>query len=132
MASSSSFELRVAERIDIPRLADIHVMACLPDNAFGLYFSNPKEFHKRVVDMLEGQVEDPAWLHVKAVDKETGVIAAWASWNTLTDEEIRERDRKAAARKSKATEDGLGKGEFDFPPGLPSTCPLSYIHAFCI
>lgn len=124
LVETATFELKTAKRADVPRLAHIHVVACLPDNAFKLYFSDPHEFNKRVVDMLERQVGDPAWQHVKVVDKETGVIAAWASWNTPTDEEIREREQRAAARNA-ATEQGLGKGEFDFPPGLPSILPLS-------
>ncbi|KAJ8068612.1 hypothetical protein OCU04_002319 [Sclerotinia nivalis] len=48
--------------------------------------------------MLEGQVGDPAWYHIKAVDNETGEIAAWASWNIPTDAKIKERDEKAAAK----------------------------------
>jgi GNAT superfamily N-acetyltransferase len=113
-----TFELKPAEHEDIPRLAYIHVVACLPDNATALYFSDPKEFEKRVTDMLNGQVGDPAWKHIKAVDKKTGVIAAWASWNTPIDDQIRERDEKAAAKANEVNKD-LNKGEFDFPPGLP-------------
>jgi hypothetical protein len=113
-----TFELAPAERVDIARLAYIHVVACLPDNAFGLYFATAQEFEKRVTEMLERQVGDPTWKHVKAVDKKTGVIAAWASWNTPADEEIRERDKRIVAKIS-VTERGNGKGDFDFPPGLP-------------
>jgi hypothetical protein len=127
--AADTFELKIAEHGDISRLAHIHVVACLNDNVFQLYFSDPKEFDKRVVDMLEGQVGDPAWLHVKAVDKETGVIAAWASWNKLTDAEIHERDAKAAAKLA-AAESGLARGEFNFPPGLPSTPPFSLFILF--
>jgi hypothetical protein len=112
-----TFELAQAERADIPRLAHIHVVACLPDNAFGLYFATAREFEQRVTEMLEGQVGDPAWQHVKAVDKKSGVLAAWASWNTPTDEQVRERDSKTAAKN--VAEKEKGKGEFDFPPGLP-------------
>lgn len=114
MDEAQTFELAPAERKDIPRLAHIHVVACLPDNAFALYFAKPADFEKEVTNMLEGQVGEPTWQHIKAVDKKTGVLAAWASWNTPTDSEIRERDGKAEAeaRDSK-------KGEFDFPPGLP-------------
>lgn len=118
MDHSRTFELAPAERKDIPRLAHIHVVACLPDNAFALYFATPAEFEKRVTDMLEGQVSDPTWQHIKAVDKETGVVAAWASWNTPTDEQIRERDEKAVAM-IVDSEKSTVKGDFDFPPGLP-------------
>ncbi|KAL2055026.1 hypothetical protein ABVK25_004848 [Lepraria finkii] len=100
----ATFELAPAERKDIPRLAHIHVVACLPDIAFGLYFATPTEFEKG---------------HLKVVDKKTGVLAAWASWNTPTEAQIRERDGKAAA-KIADSEKGKGKGEFDFPPGLPT------------
>ncbi|TEY59449.1 hypothetical protein BOTCAL_0192g00120 [Botryotinia calthae] len=116
--TSPTFELAPATRADIPRLAYIHVVACFPDNAFALYFDNPKEFEQRVTDMLEGQVGDPDWQHIKVVDKDTGEITAWASWNTPTDAEIRERDEKAAAKILAPTKE-LAKGEFDFPPGLP-------------
>lgn len=114
--TSTSFNLLPAEAADIPRLAHIHVVACLPDNAFALYFATPQEFEKRVTDMLEGQIGDPSWYHIKAVDNETGKIAAWASWNIPTDAQIRERDEKAAI---KVSAKAGGKGEFDFPPGLP-------------
>ncbi|KAL3707768.1 hypothetical protein TMatcc_005750 [Talaromyces marneffei ATCC 18224] len=45
-------------------------------------FDEPSEFEKRVTDMLESQVGTPTWQHIKAVDRETEQIAAWASWNT--------------------------------------------------
>ena len=129
MDHSSTFELLPAERQDIPRLAHIHVVACLPDNAFRLYFATPEEFTKRVTEMLEGQVGDPTWQHIKAVDKKTGVLAAWASWNTPTDAQIRELDEKCAAKmealrkgtaKIEDSKKGTAKGEFDFPAGLPT------------
>lgn len=44
MDHATTFELALAERKDIQRLAHIHVVACLPDNAFGLYFANTTEF----------------------------------------------------------------------------------------
>ncbi|THV51054.1 hypothetical protein BGAL_0125g00100 [Botrytis galanthina] len=112
--ASPTFELAPATRADIPRLAYIHVIACLPDNAFALYFNNPKEFEQRVTEMLEGQVGDPNWQHIKVVNKSTNEITAWASWNTPTDTEIRERDEKAEAKILASTKD-LAKGEFDFP-----------------
>jgi hypothetical protein len=52
-----AFELLPATREDIPRLAYIRVIACLPDNAFKLYFSNLKEFEKRVTEMLQGSMD---------------------------------------------------------------------------
>ncbi|KAF7954773.1 uncharacterized protein EAE97_000032 [Botrytis byssoidea] len=116
--ASPTFELAPATRADIPRLAYVHVVACLPDNAFALYFDNPKEFEQRVTEMLEGQIGDPNWQHIKVVDKDTGEITAWASWNTPAHVEIRERDEKAAA-KILASKKDLAKGEFDSPPGLP-------------
>ena len=119
MALPPSFELAIAERKDIPMLARIHVVACLPDNAFALYFAAPAEFEEHVTRMLEEQVGDPTWRHFKVVDKKSGVLAAWASWNTPTDHQIRERDAKATAKEMDA-EKGRPKGEFDFPPGLPS------------
>ena len=94
MDPTPGFELALAERKVIPRLAHIHVVACLPDNAIKLYFATPTEFENRVIEMLEGQVGDPTWQHVKAVDKARGVLAAWASWHTPTDAQIRERDGK--------------------------------------
>ncbi|TGO14931.1 hypothetical protein BTUL_0046g00190 [Botrytis tulipae] len=112
--ASPTFELAPATCADIPRLAYVYVVACLPDNAFALYFDNPKEFEQRVTEMFEGQVGDPNRQHIKVVDKDTGEITAWASWNTPTDVEIRERDEKAAA-KILASKKDLAKGEFDFP-----------------
>jgi hypothetical protein len=50
-------ELLPATREDIPRLEFIHVITCLPDNAFKLYFSKPKEFKKRVTEMLQGSMD---------------------------------------------------------------------------
>ena len=85
MDPASTFELRPVDRTDILRLAHIHVAACLPDNAFGLYFATPAEFEKRVTEMLESQVGDPTWQLVKAVDNKSNIIGAWASWNTPTD-----------------------------------------------
>ena len=120
MEHRPTFDLLPATREDIPRLSHIHAITCLPDNAFKLYFPTAAEFEERVTAMLEGQVGDPSWQHINAVDKKTGELAAWASWNTLTDAEIRERDEKAAAKESADVEKGkLGKGELDFPPGLP-------------
>ena len=114
-----TFNIAPVERNDIPRLAHIHVVACLPDNAFKLYFASPKEFEKRVTEMLQGQIGEPGWHHIKAIDKKTGVLAAWASWNTPTDAQIRERDEKAARKESDDTEKReKAKGDFDFPPGI--------------
>lgn len=116
------FDLLPAERQDIPRLSYIHVVACLPDNAFKLYFADPSEFEKRVTEMLEGQIGRPTWKHIKAVDKETGQIAAWASWNTPTNDEIRQRDQEQARKEeisAKNNKKTLQGSDFDFPPGLP-------------
>ena len=79
MSSSPTFEISAADCSDIPRLAHIHVDACLPDNAFALYFATAQEFEARVTEMLEGQVGDPTWQHIKAIDKSSGILAAWAS-----------------------------------------------------
>ena len=118
----NAFELVEAERGDIPRLAQIHVIACLPDNAFSLYFPTAEEFEKRVVDILEGQVGDPSCKHIKAMDKETNKLVAWASWETPTDDKIRARDVKIITNSSIS---GQGKGEFDFP-GPPTVCTGGY------
>ena len=119
MDPTSRFKLAAADCKDIGRLAQIHVIACLPDNAFKLYFKTPAEFEQRITAMLEGQIGNPTWQHIKAVDKESGVIAAWASWNTPTDAQIGERDQKAAKNVMNSNR-SLKKGEFDFPPGLPT------------
>ena len=119
MDHSSTFELSPVERQDIPRLAHIHEVACLSDNAFRLCFATPTDFTKRVTEMLEGQVGDSTWQHIKVVDKKTGVLAAWASWNMPTDSQIREQDEKSAA-KIEDFKKGSGKGGFDFPAGLPT------------
>lgn len=120
MNQKFSFDILPAVREDIPRLSQIHVVACLPDNAFKLYFDEPDEFNKRVTEMLEGQVGTPTWKHIKAVDRETGQIAAWASWNTPTDEEIKQRDREQSEKDAAASNKHTLQGsDFDFPPGLP-------------
>lgn len=118
MDQKFSFDILPAVREDIPRLSQIHVVACLPDNAFKLYFDKPDEFNKRVTEMLQGQVGTPTWKHIKAVDRETGQIAAWASWNTPTDEEIKQRD-KEQSKKDANKQHTLQGSDFDFPPGLP-------------
>jgi len=115
MDQAQTFQLAPAERKDIPRLSHIHVIACLPDNAFALYFAKPADFEREITKMLEGQVGEPTWQHIKVVDKKTGVLAAWASWNTPTGSQIRERDEKAEAKVRDPE-----KGDFDFPPGLPT------------
>jgi GNAT superfamily N-acetyltransferase len=122
MVHAPTFDLIPAERTDIQRLAHIHVVACLPDNAFALYFASPAEFEKRVIEMLEGQVGDPTWKHIKAINKKTGELAAWASWNTPTDAQISSRDKSVVTAEKAADSEKikhLDKGEFDFPPGLP-------------
>ena len=98
MDQSSTFELLPVEHQDIPRLAEIETVASLSDNAFRLCFPTPTDFTKRVIEMLENQVGDPTWEHTKVVDKKTGMLAAWASWNTPTDAQIREQDEKSAAK----------------------------------
>jgi Acetyltransferase (GNAT) domain len=117
MAEEATFDLFPAVREDIPRLSHIHVVACLPDNAFKIYFDEPSEFDKRVTEMLEGQLGTPKWKHIKAVDRQTGQVAAWASWNTPTDEEIQQRDKEQAENDAK--KQTLQGSDFDFPPGLP-------------
>lgn len=117
--AQSTFDLLPAERVDIPRLSQVHVVACLPDTCFKLYFDEPSEFEKRVTEMLEGQVGTPTWQHIKAVDKETGQIAAWASWNTPADDQIRQRDKEQTQLEADAQKKTLQSSNFDFPPGLP-------------
>ena len=113
MDDSSTFELVPVESADIPRLSKIHVDACLLDNAFKLYFETPKAFEDAVTAMLKGQIGEPTWVHVKAVDKQTGTLAAWASWETPTDDRI-------LGPEGEADEDTADKEErdFDFPPGI--------------
>jgi len=91
------FKVVPAAREDISHLAHIQTVACSPDNAFSLFFATPRQFKNSAIEMLESQFGDPTWCHVKAVEKVTGVIGGWASWNTPTDEQIRERDEKIAA-----------------------------------
>ena len=86
-------------------------VACLPTTDFRLWYPNLAEFHKEVTQMLEDHIGDPTWQHHKVVDKKTGVLAAWASWNTPTDTQIRERDGKAAA---KIADSAKGKGKVEF------------------
>lgn len=81
--------------------------------------------------MLEGQVGDPTWHHMKAVDKDTGIIASWASWNIPSDAQIRSRDSnlKAASEAGETTsndskDQGKEKGEFNHPPGLATYVKL--------
>lgn len=72
--------------------------------------------------MLEGQVSDSKWPHIKAIDRKTGELAAWASWNTPNDAGIRERDERSGERRAASeskVECTLSEGEFEFPLGLP-------------
>ena len=117
MDQSSTFELSPAERQNIPRLAEIETVACLSDNAFRLSFPTPTDFTKQVIELLEDQVGDPIWRHIKVVEKETGVLAAWASWKTPTDAQIREQDEKSAAEVEQ-TQPGSGMGGFDPDAGF--------------
>lgn len=73
---SDSFEILPATRDDIPRLGEIHVVTCMADGAFRLYFKSAEHFTQRVVAMLESQMGNPEWYHVKTVDKEIGSVAA--------------------------------------------------------
>ena len=75
----ATFELAPAEYKDIPRLAHIYLVACLPKNDFRLAVPNLTKFEDEVTQMLETQLGEPAWQHIKVVDKKTGVLAAWAS-----------------------------------------------------
>lgn len=73
---ATSFTLAPAVRADIPRLAEIHVRACLPSNVFGLYFDSPAEFDRRVRDMLEEQIGKSNWIHTKVIHNSSNQIAA--------------------------------------------------------
>ena len=98
MDQSSTFELLPVERQDIPELAHIEMAACLSDNAFRVCLPTQTDFTERLIKTLEDQVDDPAWQHIKVVEKETGELAAWASWNTPSVAQIQERDEKSAAK----------------------------------
>ena len=82
---NADFELAPAERKDISRLVHIYFLAYLPDNLFRLMVPNLTEFGEEVTQMIEDTVGDPTWQYLKVVDKETGVLAAWACRNTPTD-----------------------------------------------
>ena len=112
IVDDATFELLPAERKDIPRLVHIHSLAYLPDNLFRLLVPNLTEFEKVVTQMLEVQIAEPTWQHLKVVDKKTGVLAAWAAWETPTRAQIRERDEIAAAKWADP-EKGKTKGEID-------------------
>lgn len=118
MDHTPSFELMPAQRKDIPRLAQIHVITCLMDNAFRLYFPTAEEFEHQVTKMLEGQVGEPTWRHIKAVDKRTNTLVAWASWTTPDDTQIPEETQKTTMNAEGSSQEP-GKGEFGFPQGLP-------------
>lgn len=123
---TSNFEIVLAVREDIPRLTRIHVNACKADKAFRLFFKSDEEYSKRITDMLQGQIGESTWTHVKIVDPTTGDIAAWASWNRPTDAQIHDRDvKQEQALKTESSSqsgksDGLGECKFDFSEGLAS------------
>lgn len=122
--------------MDIPTLARIQVAACLSDNCFKLYFTNPAEFTTWIVDMLTDQIGAGDWEHVKAVDSATGRIGAWASWKIPADEEIRRADTDAATEPGPGPGPGPESNDNDgpqepaknkkiiFPPGI-----ATHIHA---
>ena len=76
----SQIELRPVSRDDISRLAEIHVVACAPDNAISLYFPNQKDFYSPVVGMLGQQIGDDSWSHIKAVKSDTGESLLGPPW----------------------------------------------------
>ena len=117
MDQSSTFELLPVERQDIPTLAHIAMAACLSDNAFRLCFPIPEDFPGHVIKMLGDQVGDSTWQHTKVVVKNTGEVAAWASWNTPTNAQIREQDETSAA-KVEDPEPGSELGGFGSPAEL--------------
>ena len=98
MDNASRFSLLPAERINIRRMAQIEVSACLQDNVCRLSFASPEHFERAVLQELSAQLGDGRWRHLKAVDKHSGELVAWASWNTPSESEIRERDANAQAR----------------------------------
>ena len=75
-AHQSTFSLVPAEPGDIPRLAHIHVIACLPDNAFNLYFPTPQEFELRVKEMLQARLASRAGRTSKPLRKRPASLPA--------------------------------------------------------
>ena len=112
MTDHEPFTVHVASPSDIPRLSKIHVDSCLQDMCFRLYFPTAAAFSSAVSNMLEKQIGQEKWTHIKVIDEETAKIAAWASWVIPTDDEIRERDSKTAA------ENMQDQSGFDHPQGL--------------
>ena len=106
----ATFELAPAERKDIPKMIQICFAASLSTTDFRLWYPKVIEFQNEMTQMLEDHIGDSTWQHLKVVEKRRGVLAAWASWNTPTDAQIRERDGKAAAKIADAAK-GKGKVE---------------------
>ena len=105
MDNALTFTLIPAEPKDIPRMAQITVRACSSDNAYKLCFATRAQFKNSVTQTLTAQIGDPNWHHVKAVLKDADGFAAWASWNTPTETQTRERDENARARISGTPKD---------------------------
>jgi GNAT superfamily N-acetyltransferase len=85
MSQPPTFSLAPVERQDIPQLAQIYTLVTLLDNALKLNYSTPTLCAQSITTLLQTQLGDPAWLHIKVVDKATNTIAAWASWVTVAE-----------------------------------------------
>ncbi|MCJ1310261.1 hypothetical protein MMC25_003923 [Agyrium rufum] len=121
MAFDTSFELVPAKQSDAPRMAHVHAIASASNVTSKLYFvKGIADFEARVREALEGQIGYSGWQHMKIVDKESGILAAWVSWHTPPDAQIRERDAEAALKPEDRPVKEVKKGQFAFPPGLPS------------
>ena len=115
-----------AEPADIPALARLHVAAGGVDIATRLIFPTDTVFEETIRTMLQGQINSPEWLIMKAVDSESGDIMAWAAWKLCHYTGIDAKVKQQAEEASKANdgdepdqaEKAPDKAEFHPPPGL--------------
>jgi hypothetical protein len=85
MSQPPTFSLAAVERQDISQLAQIYTLVTLLDSALKLNYPTPTLCTQSITTLLQTQLGDPAWLHIKVIDKATNTIAAWASWVTVAE-----------------------------------------------
>lgn len=96
MPPPAILDLVPAEQADIPRLVEIDVSASATDNASIVAFlGQSKDRATQVAESLQKAFADETYSNIKAVDRETGIIAGWVTWSTPTDERIQEFDSEA-------------------------------------
>ena len=118
--------LLTAKPSDIPTLALLHAAAGEVDVATRLIFPNHHLFVETIATMLQGQINSPEWLVMKAIDGESNEIMGFGAWKLCHYKDIEEKSeqhveelcRAKSGAASDGAEDVQNKAEFNPPPGL--------------